>query len=114
MDINDAQQRIRALMNEHGQHHVILGWMNENDKLGMTESTWLDLNGHNVKVRTNRILMNERFVRLAPWPSVRLVALHEIAHAIDNEGGHGDSWSRIVVAIGGEAKTGCSSRDMLG
>lgn len=100
MQLDDAEQRTRRLMNQHG----LAGW-----RLKFTHSP----SRAGACYHTKRlIVMSKQITELNPWAGfVEDTALHEIAHALAGPVGHGRAWKAKALEIGA-TPTRCYSTAM--
>lgn len=96
MTLNEIEKQAKALMTAHG-----LGWMrfkfdNGKRRIGCchfsrVDGVWL----------AHTITLSRHFALLLPADEIRLIILHEIAHAkAGHDAGHGPKWKREARALG--------------
>lgn len=100
MNLTDAQRMARTLMNENGLGHVPFEFDRSRRRLGCTFYTSVVVNGRKKKASITKISLSSVFVQNNDEAQVRNTILHEIAHGLDPEVGHGPSWARHARALG--------------
>lgn len=96
MEMTEARTLAADLMGEHGL--TALGWTFDFDR-GLRRAGAC----HHSKAK---ITLSRFFVEANGPQEVRLVLLHEIAHAHCGHGaGHGPAWKRMCLDIGGDGRT---------
>ncbi|MDP9801012.1 putative SprT family Zn-dependent metalloprotease [Arcanobacterium wilhelmae] len=93
MDISDALELARELMDEHGVGDWEFAFDRAKRRAGATNFT------------ARKITLSKALVQLYAPEQVRAVMLHEIAHAlVGPRHGHDAEWKRMCVAIGGDGR----------
>ena len=93
MDMDKAEQMAEELIKEHKLEEYTFGWNNANNTLGLCD-------------RTNKIIyLSYNFVFLNNEERVRIVLLHEVAHALTPGHKHDEVWRKKCIEIGGDGKT---------
>lgn len=93
MDINFAGRVARGLMKRHSLTDWQFQFNNDCHAFGLCR--------YNIKT----IYLSRRFVRVNTWRQVKETILHEIAHALCPERGHGEQWQakcREIGSVGGQ------------
>ena len=88
MNLSEAKALAERLMIEHGAGHYTLHFDDSRRRFGVCR-------------RYERtITLSKPLTELNEQKHVEDVILHEIAHAISPEGGHGRKWRQVALSIG--------------
>ena len=101
MNLLDAQQLAKQLMNEHGL--LDKGWRFEFDTAKRRFGV--------CRYRTKTIGLSKPLTMANDLVQVKDTILHEIAHALTPGDGHGSKWKMMCVKIGAKPERCYSSKD---
>lgn len=88
MNLAQAENLAKSLMNEHGLYTWKFAWINRKTAFGLCNYS------------TKTISLSRHLVTINDMPRVKNTILHEIAHALAPGHGHGRVWKNMCVKIG--------------